>query len=150
MRYLLHESQRDELAARRIYLYEIFHMYFIPEALEGSYIPLRPLGPSRMDILFITGHTNHVRKYLETTIDHIPEGIIVITSCIGSSFRHFAAKKDIYVPNLQKPLCHVRDGRPYGFEFPISDAELDLYNATGEIMERIAKAYDRLTYKERK
>lgn len=150
MRYLLHESQRDELSARQKYLYDIFHMYFLPGTPEGGYIPLTPVGSSTLDILFITGHTNYVRDYLDAMIDHIPETCICITSCMGTSFRRFASKKELYVPNLHNDVCLLRDGNPYGFEFCISDAELDLYNETGEIMERIRKAYDLLPCKEKK
>lgn len=140
----------DELSARQGYLYDIFHMYFLPGKPEGSFIPLIPLGPSNLDILFITGHSNYVRNYLETMIDRIPESSICITSCMGASFCQFSEKKELYVPDLYEDVCLLRDGKPYGFEFRISDAELDLYNATGEIMERIQKAYNRLPYKERK
>ena len=51
---------------------------------------------------------------------------------------------EIYVPDLKQPLCLLRDGWPYGFDFEISDAELDLYNSAGTITERIQSAYQRL------
>lgn len=150
MRYLLHESQLNELAARQAYLYDIFRMYFLPGKPEGRYIPLIPMGNSGPDILFITGHTNYVWDYLDASINKIPERNIVITSCMGSSFEYFATKKIMYVPSIDESVCVLRDGKPYGFDFRISDAELNLYNATGEIVERIQKAYIQLPHKERK
>lgn len=95
-------------------------------------------------MLFITGHTNQVHDYLSTYIKHIPEHCVVITSCMGRSFRKFAAKKEVYVPDINQDYCLLRDGRAYGFEFHISDAELNFYNASGSIKERIQLAYDRL------
>ncbi len=144
MRYLLHKSQRDEIAGRQLYLYDVFHMYFLPGNPEGGFIPLTPLGPNDTDILFLTGHTDCVENYLQNTIGSTPEKTIVITSCMGKLFKKYTSKKVIYIPDLQQPLCLLRDGKPYGFDFNISDAELDFYNASGTIMDRVNSAYVRL------
>ena len=105
---------------------------------------MTPVGTCSPDVIFITGHTGHVESYLRSAVRSIPEKTIVITSCMGQSFKKYAARKEIYVPDLKKPLCLLRDGRPYGFDFEISDAELDLYNSSGTITERIQTAYERL------
>lgn len=105
---------------------------------------MMPVGTGCPDILFITGHTNYVGDYLSWAGKSIPEKTIVITSCMGRSFKKYASRKEIYVPDLKQPLCLLRDGRPYGFAFEISDAELDLYNSAGTITERIQSAYQRL------
>lgn len=144
MRYLLHASQRSELTGRRQYLYDIFHMYFLPGQAEGGFIPLKPLGPNILDVLFITGHANYVGNFFQNAIGSIPEKTIVITSCLGRSFQKYSRKKAIYVPDSTKTLCLLRNGKPYGFDFNISDAELNLLNCSGSIMERIQSAYDRL------
>ena len=144
MRYLLHETQRGELQARQQFLFDVFRMYFLPGKPEGSFIPLVPVGKGCPDILFITGHTGYVESYLCSAAKSVPEKTVVITSCMGRSFKKYAARKEIYVPDLKQPLCLLRDGRPYGFDFEISDAELDLYNSTGTITERIQSAYKRL------
>lgn len=143
MRYLLHETQRGELQARQKYLFDVLRMYFLPGNPEGGFIPLKPIGAGCPDILFITGHTGCVRDYLSRT-KSIPEKTIVITSCMGQSFKKYAVKKEIYVPDPKQPLCLLRDGQPYGFDFMISDAELDMYNSSGTIIERIQAAYVRL------
>lgn len=144
MRYMLHKSQLAELVARQEYLYDIFRLYFLPGKPEGSYIPLIPVGPTQIDMLFITGHIYDVRRYLDTYITQIPEKSIVITSCFGLTFQRYTSQKEIYVPNPNLNLCHVRNGKPYGFNFSISDAELDFYNAQGNAMDRILKTYSRL------
>lgn len=144
MRYLLHQSQLNELKVRQAYLYDIFQMYFLPGQPEGSYTPLIPVGAKGPDVLFITGHNDQVLDYLSTYIEQIPEHCIVITSCMGRSFKKFAAKKEVYVPDIYQDFCLLRDGKSYGFEFDISDAELDFYNASGSIKARIQSSYDRL------
>lgn len=144
MRYLLHQSQLNELNGRQAYLYDIFHVYFLPRKPEGRYIPLVPLGIKGPDVLFITGHTHQVLAYLVAYINQIPEHCIVITSCMGRHFKKFALKKEIYVPDIHQDYCLLRDGMSYGFEFDISDPELYFYNASGSIKERIQSAYYRL------
>lgn len=144
MRYLIHESQLDEARARCEYLYDVFKLYFLPGKPEGNYTPFIPVGGGGEDILFITGHTNCVHAYIEAYLSTVPEKEIVITSCMGQSFKKYANRKAIYVPDISKKYCDLRDGQAYGFGFKISDAELDFYNADGDIKTRIEKAYTRL------
>lgn len=144
MRYLLHQSQLNELRGRQSYLYDIFQMYFLPGKPEGSYTPLIPLGAKEPDVLFITGHTHQVQDYLDTYIKQIPEHYIVITSCFGHWFKKYASQKTIFVPDLHRDYCLLRDGSVYGFGFDITDAELDFYNSTGDVMSRIKSAYYQL------
>lgn len=144
MRYLLHKNQQNELEKRYLYLHNIFNMYFFQVKAEGSFISLVPLGTKEPDILFITGHTLQVKDYLDTYIKQIPEHCIVITSCMGEYFKKFATNKEVYVPDINQIHCHLRDGIAYGFAFYISDAELNLYNSSGSIKERIQSAYKRL------
>lgn len=141
MRYLLHKDQDYELPARLVYLYDIFRLYFHPGKPEGEFIALYPVGHREPDYLFITGHANKVRQYLDDMILSIPEKAIVITSCIGTSFKRFASKKAIYVPKQTTPYCEIRNGQPFGFDFRISDPELDFYNADGTISDRLQAAY---------
>lgn len=144
MRYLLHTSQLSELVGRQAYLKDIFRLYFLPGQPEGSYIPLIPMGTKKPSILFITGHTDQVDTYLRRSLPDIPESKIVITSCFGRHFKKYARNKELYVPASQQDLCFLRHGAPYGFDFDISDPELNFYNATGDIMTKIQTAYSRL------
>ena len=144
MRYLIHESQLNEARARCEYLYDVFKLYFLPGKPEGSYTPFIPVGNSGEDILFITGHADYVHSYLGTRLNSIPEKEIVITSCMGQSFSKYTSRKTIYVPDACKKYCDIRDGYAYGFDFRISDEELDFYNADGDVRERLMKAYVRL------
>ena len=144
MRYLLHKTQLTELQARQQYLYDVFRMFFLPGNQERNFVPLRPVGSYNLDVLFITGHTNYVEDFLRRSFESISENIIVITSCMGLSFQKYTSKKDIYVPDIKQPQCYLRDGRPYGLGFNISDAELYFYNSPGTILEKIQSAYIRL------
>ena len=141
MRYLLHESQRQEIFGRCEFLYDIFHLYFLPKPLEGSYIPLFPLGVYDLNILFITGHANYIEEYLHKYINTIPETIIVATTCLPQNLKKYTKQKQIYVPDIDGQYCHYYDGRPYGFRFNPTDSELNFYNSTGDILSRIENGY---------
>ena len=141
MRYLLHESQRQEISGRCEFLYDIFHLYFLPRTSEGSYIPLLPLGTYDLDILFITGHANHVEEYLNKYKKTIPEPIIVATPCLPQNLKKYTNQKQIYVPDIDGQYCYYHDGKPYGFRFNPTDSELNFYNSTGDILSRIKNGY---------
>ena len=141
MRYLLHESQRQELSGRCEFLYDIFHLYFLPRTSEGRYIRLIPLGSTNYDILFITGHVNQVEEYLSAHIKNIPEMIIVATTCLPENLRKYTKQKKIYVPDIKGQYCYYHDGQPYGFRFNPTDSELNFYNSTGDIFTRIKSGY---------
>ena len=140
----MHKSQSQEIPGRRVYLYDIFHLYFLPREEQGSYIPLIPVGHVDLNILFITGHANQVFSYIDHYIDDIPEAVIVATTCFPQSLRKYTRKKAIFVPKISSDLCYVHSGEPYGFSFDITDAELDFHNASGNILERLNAAYTKL------
>nr|WP_155959575.1 hypothetical protein [[Eubacterium] cellulosolvens] len=141
MRILIHDSQKDEIPARCDYLYDVFKMYFLPRNSEGNFIPLLPVGVYSLDFLFIIGHSDQVTAYLSNHISSIPEKNIVITSCLSKQFKSYKNKKNIYVPDIPSVLCPRREGTLYGFAFNPSDPELNLYNSTGNIIQRINAAY---------
>lgn len=141
MRYLLHESQIQELSGRRDYLYDIFHLFFLPGTPEGGFVPLCPMGCDGPDILFIIGHADFVKEYLKDNMKHISEKIIVATTCLPNNLKRYCANKEIYVPNISDGYCYIHKGKPYGFDFDPTDAELDMYNASGDIIMRIQAGY---------
>lgn len=144
LRYLVHKSQSQEIPGRQEYLYDIFHLFFLPREEEKNYIPLIPVGHVDLNILFIGGHANQVFSYINQYIDEIPEEVIMATTCFPQNLRRYKRKKTIFVPKITSDFCYVHSGAPYGFSFDITDAELDFYNASGNISERINSAYTKL------
>ena len=144
LRCLVHESQRKEIPGRQIYLYDVFHLYFLPREQESEYIPLSPVDHVHLSILFITGQVNQVYSYICQYIDTIPEDIVVATTCFAQWLIKYKRKKTIFVPKTTSNLCYIHSGEPYGFAFDITDAELDFYNSSGSIMERLQSAYSKL------
>lgn len=99
------------------------------------------MGNYNLDILFITGHINHIEEYLNTYIKTIPETIIVATTCLSHNLKKYTKQKQIYVPNINGRYCYYHDGKPYGFGFDPTDSELNFYNSTGDIFTRIESGY---------
>ena len=141
MRYLLQQAQNAEIKARQEYLYDIFHTYFLPQKVEGNYIELTPIGNKGPDIFFITGHTGQVYHYLKQNLSTIAENTIVITSCLGGRFKEFTKHKNIYTSSIDGQFCNLYDGTRYNFNFDITDAELNFYNASGSIEDKLKASY---------
>lgn len=144
MRYIIHKSQMNEISGRLLYLYDVFHLYFLPFITDKDYITCVPMGTNEPDVLFIIGHTRQSYDFLSENISNISEHCIVIVSCMGFCFTKFSKQKEIYVAAPNFNYCLLRNGNVFGFEFYISDAELDFYNASGSIKERIQAAFSRL------
>ncbi len=144
MRYILPKSQQSEISARQDYLYDVFHLYFVLQSIEDGWITLLPFGDDEADIVFIIGHTSQVDKYLVEHIDTFTESVVVVTTCFPLSLIKFAQKKELYVPDISDGECMLYEGEPFGFGFPISDAELNFYNTFGDVYTRIDAGYRKL------
>lgn len=146
MRYLIPKSQDAEIHGRQEYLYDIFHLFFLPHESNDDYIQLIPVGCIGPDLLFIIGHNDQVLIFLTNNIDSIQESSIVVTSCFAEKLIGISYKKKLYVPITEDSICRIRPGKPYGFDFDITDAELRLYNSSGTIIERVNKCYRLIRY----
>ena len=146
MRYLIAENQSKEIAARQKYLYDIFQLYFIPQNPVDGFIPLVPLGTAEFYVIFIVGHYDQVRKYLKSNIRNIEEGTIVLITCYASKLKRFKKNDKVwFVSTAENELSYCYRGKDYGFEFDITESEIDFYNCSKlEVMERIEKCFQRL------
>ena len=141
MRYLIPKKQEAEIHGRQAYLYDIFQLYFLPHETNDEYIQLIPVGCNGPNYLFIIGHTDQVISFLTKNIDKICESGIIVTTCFAEKLIAFSKTKEIYIPITEDNFCNIRPGKPYGFDFDITDAELRLYNSSGLIIDRIKEGY---------
>lgn len=146
MRYLLEKSQYQEIAARCEYLYDIFHLYFLPHNKVDGFIPLVPIGTVEPSILFIVGHQDTVKIFLEKNITTLIENTIVIISCLTKSFQIFKyANKILYVSVTENDYSYTYSGSDYGFGFDITKSEINFYNSLQkDIFLRLGDAFQRL------
>lgn len=131
MRYLLEKSQYQEIPARCEYLYDIFHLYFLPYSKIDGFIPLVPIGTAEPSILFIIGHQDTVKLFLKKYISTLIEDTIVIISCLPKTFSIFKqANKTLYTSMADDDYSYTYPGSNYGFGFDITESELNFYNST--------------------
>lgn len=138
MRYILDPRLKSEAVARREYLLEIFHLYFI---LQAPCDVVSTLAPSAIilssfpttvedDICIICGHNDFVAKVLQMSATEIPETSIYLITCAHQYINKYYVKgKKVYLIPQEKEYAHTHIGSYFGFKFGITDAELNMYNS---------------------
>lgn len=132
------KSEERTKKARMEYLFDIFKIYTLSKEDE-NFIILEGFPFAFVDVLFIVGHDKLVYEYLEKNFDSIPESNIVVITCNPILFKMFKGKgKTIFVSKNKNGLTRIYDGKKWGFEFDITDSELDFYNSKDtDIMEKL-------------
>lgn len=131
MRYLISKKQQNSKRARQIYIYEAFHLFTLEKKQNSDFIVLECFPFDYVDILFIVGHDKDVFKYIKDNLRVIPENNIVIISCNSKLFKKLPGiNKKIYIPKECKSdeIVKIYDGSKWGFDFNITDCEIDIYN----------------------
>lgn len=137
MRYILDPSLGAYKDARREYLYDTFKVFFFEhlagsmnEGITQSAIVFQSLPTTfEEDICIICGHNSFVARILQNFSSEIPEKNIFIISC-AHRYReqyHVKGKKVYLVPQVNE-YVNVHLGKTFGFEFSITDTELNMYN----------------------
>lgn len=128
MRYLFMKSEENTKKARMEYLFDIFNLYTLSKEDE-NFIILDGFPFTFIDVFFIIGHEKLVCEYLETNIEDIPEMNIVAITCNSKLLKKFKDRgKRIFVSKNKDGITKTYDGKRWGFEFDITDSELDFYN----------------------
>lgn len=148
MRYFLRCGNKSETFARREYLEQTFHLWFIEKEIVGSFIVLEsvPLSAEN-DICLIYGHNTEVASLLKNHLEHIPEKNIYIIACLTNNPKDFIAPcKKVYIaPQKKGEGVKLRKGNEFGFDFDISDVELNLFNSQNQDMhDKLASVFDRI------
>lgn len=142
MRYILFKKNVsiNEIKSRQEFLYNIFNIYTLP-FIYGNYIKFKSIPEKYGNIIFINGHNNDVFNWL---IKNFPnEDIIVMISCYQGIIRILKFPyKEIYSTNY---ITYKLNGKDYGFDFDITDEELNLYNCPYYLIkEKLKYAFERI------
>lgn len=132
------KSEEKTKKARMEYLFDIFKIYTLSKEDE-NFIILEGFPFAFVDVLFIIGHDKLVYEYLEKNFDSILESNIVVITCNPVLFKIFKGRgKAIFVSKNKNGLTRIYDGKKWGFEFDITDSEIDFYNSKDDdIMEKL-------------
>lgn len=139
MRYLFSKSEEKLIRFRQEYVYDVFKLYTLVKGEKDNFIVLDGFPLKYIDIFFIIGHTHEVYKFIKNNIKEIYEETIVIISCNTSLFNDFSTyNKRIYVSKNKMGLAEAYDGSKWGFDFPITETELNIYkNKASDIITRL-------------
>lgn len=143
MRYLVAETQKNEISGRREYLFDIFNLFFVPYNKVDGFIPLVPLGTAELPVLFLIGHYDQVAEFLEKNIEEIEEKIIVLVTCFAKKMKKYKRYKQQWFVSLSKEeMSSCYYGANYGFNFNITESELNFYNSKEkDILKRIRQNF---------
>lgn len=132
MRYLLRCGNQSEVLARKEYLEQTFHLWFVQKGFIGPFIVLESIPLSvENDICVVYGHNYEVAYLLKKHKEKLPEKNIFIIACLTDNPKDFILpRKRIFIsPQKKDEGVELRKGAEFGFNFDISDAELNLYNS---------------------
>lgn len=145
MRIILPKDKETEIKARLEYLFGVFNLYFMVKREDNYCIELTSIPYNTLDYLLIIGHNGFVERYMINRKDTMREENIVLISCELKILRYsnLFSDKNIYVSqeSYQYGQTTCYKGQDYGFEFNISDAELDLYNSKENIDNKISNVF---------
>lgn len=126
---ILDSKLEKEVIARQSYMYEVFHTYMIVNK-KNNYIEINSFPKHILDYTFIIGHDSFAREYLKNNV--VTTENFILISCgakdiIKENYKNIKCK-NVFVAKSQKYKLELFQGEEFGFNFEISDSELDLYN----------------------
>ncbi|CDE95851.1 putative uncharacterized protein [Clostridium sp. CAG:914] len=142
MKYVLLRKKvfAEEIKSRQEYLYDIFKVYTIPFYFD-NYVELRSIPENFGNIIFINGHNGQVHSYLMSK--KIEENVIVMITCYQGLVQtvNLNNKKMFFTDITTDKL----NGKEYGFNFEITNSELNLYNCPyTSLNDKIEYSFERI------
>ena len=148
MKYFLHKEKETEIRARKEYLEQTFHFWFVEKERINSFIVLESFpSTAEKEICIVYGHNYEVAYLLKNHSICIPEKNLFIISCLTRNKRDFilSGKRTYIAPQKANEKIKLRYGYEFGFEFDISDVELNLFNSkTSNIYNKLQLAFERI------
>ena len=130
MRYLLQKENAAEQKRRLQFLFDVFKIWFVAVGTEESFFVFQsfPFSSWEPDVMLIYGHNYHILPYLMN--GSVPEKYIYIISCMDADSNLISIPgKCIYYDSKSESTTNIMYGADFGFDFDITDAELNLYNS---------------------
>ena len=131
MRYFLTAEKKCEIPSRQAFLYDVFKLWFVVVGEFRNFIILEsfPLN-SDDNICIIYGHNGSVAALLTNANASVYEKNVFIISCE----KHFKEQykqtnKTVYLSPQLNSYSLLLAGSAYNFEFDVTEAEINLYNA---------------------
>ena len=148
MRFLLQNKLSEESKVRIEYLYKVFRLWFVEKQQEKSFTEYVSIPENDTNILFIVGHNNSVKNFLESTT--ISEDTIVAITCDGNM--HFETLKNklkgktFYMAKQERGYADQYKAEAFNMKFDPTESEIMLYNSSDKrsLNERLEKSFNKL------
>ena len=147
MRYFIHSDHVKDISERKQYIEEVTKLYFVQQRCLGNFIVLQSFPFTfEPEICLVYGHNYKVADFLQNQKAEIIEKNVFIISCHCKSKRaYFSKNKNVYISPQQKEGVKLRCGSAYGFDFEISDVELNIYNDPSKtIFKKLTNSFEKL------
>lgn len=142
MRYIILKSNVSfkELKSRQEYLYDVFKIYTLPFYYDNC-IELKSIPENYGDVVFINGHNNQVYNFLNVK-EPKEHDIVMITCYYGLIKKIKFSGKDMF---FTSSITDTLNGKEYGFDFEITNSEIDLYNCHyTSVRDKIIYSFERV------
>ena len=130
MKLILDNKLKNELSDRFSYMYDVFHTYMKIDKKTEKYIEASSFPKQGLDYIFIIGHSGFVAKYLANS--KIFTEKLIVVSCGAENLINYNSKnircEEIYIGKSKKTTVDRFSGEELGFNFDITESEVDLYN----------------------
>lgn len=146
MTYILQSQFESELSARKEYLLNTFHLYFVEVKRTHTFIELQSFPFKDDNIVMLYGHYPWILFYFMTYGAALKYKTKIINSCYPHLAIPLLKQENIFyskVNSFGEACCY--DGRKFGIPFNITDSELDALNSAHlPLMDQIKFAYERV------
>ena len=146
MKYILQRQFEHELSARREYLLSTYHKFFVVYSVTPTYIEMESFPFDDNSVLLLYGHCNWIIKYCLANHSSISQKTKIIHSCFPSFVANAIHQEKVYFSKVNAlGYTECFNGIPFGFNFKISNSELDAYNSAHlPFWEQIRFAYKKV------
>lgn len=146
MRYLIHRERKNEVEARKEYLYNTFKLWFVKIGELENFEILKSFPFNDDSILLAYGHNSEIARLFKYYGDEIKEKNIAIISCDENRPEDYHLKgRNIYLAPQRDKRAQLFCGNEYKFDFDVTEAEIRLHNCRkDEPLEKIKSVFDKI------
>lgn len=130
MKLILDNRLKNELVDRFAYMYDVFHTYMQINKKAEYYIEASSFPKHELDYIVIIGHNIFIAQYLIN--NRIFAEKLIVISCDAEPIINYNSNNircsEIYIAKSDKSTVDRFLGEEYGFNFDITESEIDLYN----------------------
>ena len=133
----------EEIRSRIHYCNSVFRLYFTYQ-VNQNFIKINSFPNTETKYLFVIGHNNSICNYLLSREEEV-KNVVIISCKIPTIFTNNFRAKRIYASKREGNRNYYYNGKEWGFDFDITEDELDLFNnRSRNIQEKIEAVFSRV------